>query len=52
MKRKLSEAELEMLARLKNLPDDQIDTVDIPEALAENWRLSRRPSKPETQGKG
>lgn len=48
MKRKLSGAEREMLARLRELPNDQIDTVDIPEAPAENWRLARRPSKPET----
>lgn len=24
------------------MPDDEIDTTDIPEAPAENWRLARR----------
>lgn len=31
-----------MLERLRDLPDEQIDTVDIPEAPKENWRLARR----------
>ncbi len=30
------------LAALRALPDDQIDTVDIPEAPEENWRYARR----------
>jgi uncharacterized protein (DUF4415 family) len=33
---------LEQLARLAALPDDQIDTLDIPEAPAENWVHARR----------
>ena len=30
------------LARLADLADDRFDTVDIPEAPAENWREARR----------
>ncbi len=30
------------LARFVPLADDQIDTVDIPESPAENWRRARR----------
>ena len=40
--RELSQAELDHLAKLATLPDDQIDTVDIPEAPAENWKYARR----------
>ena len=32
----------EQLARLAALTDDQVDTIDIPEAPAENWRDARR----------
>lgn len=39
---KLSLAERDQLSRLAALPDDQIDTVDIPEAPAENWVHARR----------
>ncbi len=42
MKKKLSKSESEMLDRLKELPDEHIDTRDIPEAPEENWRLARR----------
>lgn len=31
------------LDRLAELPDDQIDTADIPEAPAEAWQHARRP---------
>ena len=31
----------EQLAKLVALPDDQIDTTDIPETPAENWRLAK-----------
>ena len=31
------------LDRLAELPDNQIDTADIPEAPAEAWRHARRP---------
>lgn len=41
-KKDLSQAGREQLARLAELPDDQIDTTDIPEAPAENWALARR----------
>jgi uncharacterized protein (DUF4415 family) len=37
--------QLERLARLEALPDDQIDTLDIPEASADNARLARRPGQ-------
>ena len=33
---------LDQLARLAALPDDQIDTADIPEAPAESWKEARR----------
>jgi uncharacterized protein (DUF4415 family) len=39
----LSSEQRERLARLEALPDDQIDTTDIPEAPHENARLARRP---------
>ena len=38
----LSPEQLDQLAKLEALPDDQIDTVDIPEAPAENWIHARR----------
>ncbi|HKU95334.1 MAG TPA: BrnA antitoxin family protein [Vineibacter sp.] len=38
----LSRAELDQLAKLAALRDDQIDTADIPEAPAENWMHVRR----------
>lgn len=37
-----SSEEREQLARLAALPDDAIDTADIPEAPAENWIDARR----------
>ncbi len=37
-----SAAELEQLAKLAALPDDQIDTADIPQAPVENWMHARR----------
>lgn len=43
MKRKpLSEAEREQLAALAALPDDAVDTSDIPEIAEENWVHARR----------
>jgi uncharacterized protein (DUF4415 family) len=38
----LSSAERDQLAKLADLPDDQIDLRDIPEAPAENWRHALR----------
>lgn len=38
----LSQAEKRQLARLAALPDDAIDTRDIPEVPGANWRLARR----------
>lgn len=38
----LSRTEKRQLARLAALPDEAIDTSDIPEAPAANWRLARR----------
>ena len=32
-----------MLERLSSLSDENIDTVDIPEAPAENWAFAKRP---------
>lgn len=40
----LSRREQAELARLRDLPDDAIDTADIPEAPAENWVNARRGS--------
>ncbi|MGL5839566.1 MAG: BrnA antitoxin family protein [Sphingorhabdus sp.] len=31
------------IERLVAMPDNAIDTVDIPEAPAENWKLAKRP---------
>lgn len=42
MKKKINKSEREMLARLEALPDEQIDTNDLPEAPEANWRLARR----------
>ena len=41
-KKKLSAEQLAELARLAALPDDEIDTKDIPEAPAENWVHAQR----------
>jgi uncharacterized protein (DUF4415 family) len=38
----LSSAERDQLARVAELPDDEIDVQDIPEAPAENWRHALR----------
>ena len=38
----LTADEKRQLDALRALPDDEIDTVDIPEAPAENWRYARR----------
>jgi uncharacterized protein (DUF4415 family) len=42
IKKALSAAERAQLAKLAALPDDQIDTSDIPETSEENWALARR----------
>jgi uncharacterized protein (DUF4415 family) len=41
-KKKLSAAQLAELGALVALPDDEIDTTDIPEAPAENWIHARQ----------
>jgi uncharacterized protein (DUF4415 family) len=38
----LSAEQLDQLARLAALPEDQMDTADIPEAPVENWVHARR----------
>lgn len=44
MAEKLTEAERDaQLARLAAMSDDEIDTDDIPELPAENWKFARRP---------
>jgi uncharacterized protein (DUF4415 family) len=44
MKKTMRSAELQaQLDHLATLPDEQIDTADIPEAPAENWQHARRP---------
>ena len=42
MRKALSRAKLNQLAKIAALPDDQIDTVDIPEAPVENPAQARR----------
>ncbi len=42
-KKAFSPALQEQLDRLAAMPDDRIDTVDIPEASAEAWQHARRP---------
>lgn len=41
-KKALRREEREQLAKLAEMPDDAIDTGDIPEAPAENWVDARR----------
>ena len=41
-KKELSPKESRELERLAALPDEKIDTKDIPEAPAENWAFARR----------
>ena len=40
--RDLSRKERDQLAKLAALPDDEIDTTDIPEAPAANWMHAQR----------
>ena len=42
MRKALSRAQLNQLAKIAALPDDQIDTVDVPEAPVENSAQARR----------
>jgi uncharacterized protein (DUF4415 family) len=41
-KRAFSPSEIEQLTGLAKLPDEAIDTIDIPEASAQNWVHARR----------
>jgi uncharacterized protein (DUF4415 family) len=41
-RKELSRQEHSQLAKLRELPDDAVDTDDIPEAPAENWVDARR----------
>jgi hypothetical protein len=41
----LDPAEREQLSKLGELPEDQIDTADIPEAPPENWVHAKRPGQ-------
>jgi len=41
--RPFSQDELEQLAALASLPDDQIDFSDIPETTEEQWKFAQRP---------
>jgi uncharacterized protein (DUF4415 family) len=43
MKKALSPEQLERLAALAEMPDDQIDTSDIPEIPEEKWQFAKRP---------
>lgn len=42
MNRKLSPEQVQELAALAAMPDDAIDTADIPEAPADSWAQARR----------
>jgi uncharacterized protein (DUF4415 family) len=42
MKTKLSPLQVRELAKLAALPDDQIDTIDIPEIPEASWQHARR----------
>jgi uncharacterized protein (DUF4415 family) len=45
MKHKMTETEITaQIERLVAMPDSEIDTVDIPQALCENWAFEKRPS--------
>ncbi|MCL2714129.1 MAG: BrnA antitoxin family protein [Alphaproteobacteria bacterium] len=44
-RKKLIAEQIEQLTKLAELPDDQIDTIDIPEVPAENWIFARRGSR-------
>ncbi len=41
--RPLTSHETDLLARLIDMPDESIDTIDIPEITLEAWRDQRRP---------
>jgi uncharacterized protein (DUF4415 family) len=41
-KKRLSRAQRGQLVRLEALPESRIDTKDIPEAPAANWKFARR----------
>ena len=43
MKKDRSFEDQAMLQRLATLSDEDIDTIDIPEAPAENWAFAKRP---------
>ena len=44
MKHKITETDMKaQIARLVAMPDNEIDTTDIPEATAENLALAKRP---------
>ena len=43
MKKTRSAEDQAMLERLAAMPDETIDTDDIPEAPAENWAFAKRP---------
>ena len=45
-KKELSHQERAELAKLRELPDDDIDIADILEAPPENWSNARRVSRP------
>ncbi len=45
-KKPFSKPERDQLAHLAQLRDQDIDTVDIPEAPAENWIYARRNESP------
>lgn len=42
MRKELDPEQLARMAKLASMPDDEIDTKDIPEAPVENWIHARR----------
>lgn len=45
MRAKATKTPHEDLDRLADLPDEEIDTSDIPETTPEQWRYARRPGR-------
>ncbi len=42
IRKPLGRSQLDQLAKIAAIPDEQIDTIDIPEAPVENWTHARR----------
>jgi uncharacterized protein (DUF4415 family) len=49
MRAKAAKTHQDELEHLANLPDEEIDTADIPETSPEQWRYARRPGRGEAR---